>query len=119
VSAALENALPGTVREDWTMPDHVSVEISMLQETAGRLGQVSAAIAGVTLRVVDASAVGEAGLENALSAFVGAWRQEQERLTTSITRSKTVAATAADAYRRLDQAMASEADSVGSAEPVP
>jgi hypothetical protein len=61
--------------------------------------------------------VGEEDLVHALSAFVASWRQEQDRLTASILRSKTLAATAAAAYQRLDQALAGDTDTAGRAGP--
>ncbi len=100
------------------MADHVSVEISLLEDTAVRLGMVVEAISAVTPPPADASSVGESGLVDALSGFVGSWRQERERLTTAITHSQRVVSTAAQAYRLLDDAMAREADTVGGPEAV-
>src|SRR4051812_40449716 len=98
------------------MADHISVEISMLEDTANRLGTVATAVSGVTPAAADTSALGAADLTTALSAFVGSWHQEQHRLTDSITHSQTVVSTAAEAYRLLDNAMASEADTAGGRE---
>ena len=100
------------------MADHVSVEISLLEDTAARLSMVAETISAVTAPAADASAVGESGLTDALSGFVGSWRQERERLTSAITHSQRVVSTAAEAYRLLDDAMAREADTAGGREAV-